>query len=657
MTNSGFSSNRYLSLGNTINIQNLIYEEVDITGIGTRADEKVRSVTLQEFYDDVLGYVSGNIELDLKVLNVEGDGEGTSLKILDDKKTFQLTYSSVQVQDEGVAITDDDLIDEYTNQKEYNSHTNERINYFTSWTDRIDERAQYNTTPDPFTEASVFENIEVTAQLIPERGRPMFANAINSLDGNYLETRIRSNSDNLNQLETQIRALYNASNVTSYHYVVGDAAAVPAPGQVMLQDTVPLIEQTEIKVHSLGYPNTVNNYPEDILAGPPTIVNNYLVYNKLDTVLSVDNIQYSIDYDPSQDPVSAIELVSDAVVGDYYKIRVVATQTEEEFPITDRMVDVYAYSATKEITALLENYMLRTGKTPAGTDDTFIGPINFGDDIILTGNNNTSRSLTFTSGEFPGSIKFGDTDYITLTAGDLTFNSGTNHTIKIDTGNKILLGGPAADPDGLDPDSISRRIDVVMGRKGWLAYNGVDILGWSNVNVDVTNHKIVNLLDPVEPQDAATMNYVDTQVGDLSGVVVQGEPGRDKNTDYVLMTKPVEGHPTDRLTVQLNRINTPYHILAGYKKDGEIKLQDKVLEVQDPTGKALMYVKNNGRIAGPTRTFDSPDSLVDVKYVEDYVRDNSNLGATVEIIDKAPDNVPTGYLKYSTITKILYLGL
>ena len=495
MTNSGFTNNRFLSLDNTLNIQ------VDPTK--DFADERVQSITLQQLYDDVLGHVSANIDLDLKVVNViDNTVEGGELSILSDNKTFQLKIAD-EYLDSTLIITSAELLPKYPTQKDYNEYTNTSIGYLTAWTTRFDANATYDPdNSEPTDLGSVFQNVEVTAQLAHSNPGKL-ANAINVIDGDYLDGKINSTKDQLDELEVTLRALYDATQVTSYNYIVGQMALEPAPGQVVLETGVELINQNYIKVHSLGYPDNITTLPDDPVANPPTIANNYLLFNKLNTVLSVDGVNYTIDYDTNKTPTDGVEKLTGADGTEYYKIRVIARLASGTPDGTDptKMAEVFAYNDSADINAALENYMHKSGLKDDGTQDSFTGEIHFDHNVVITGNATTTPKLIF-GGSTRGSIDFSGSEYI-------GFSSGYVESLQ-----KLNMSG----------------------------------------------NRIEDVEDPTNLQDAVTLGYLNTQLDSLEvdDTIYQGSKSETKNTNYVKMNR----NGSD--LVHINRTSSPFNLFRSY---------------------------------------------------------------------------------------------
>ena len=121
MTNSGFSDFQKLNLSqDLISIQRDGYFE---NAANEDSNDKVRQVSAQDFYDDILGYVEANAKADLKIMNVQEGVHPTTLEILGDNKTFKLTAPRGYI-DDSIVITSPELLSIPLNtQKEYNDYS------------------------------------------------------------------------------------------------------------------------------------------------------------------------------------------------------------------------------------------------------------------------------------------------------------------------------------------------------------------------------------------------------------------------------------------------------------------------------------------------------------------------------------------------------
>ena len=119
MINSGFSDFQKLNLS-----QDLISIQRDgyLNAANEDSNDKVRQVSAQDFYDDILGYVEA-MKADLKIMNVQEGVHPTTLEILGDNKTFKLTAPTGYI-DDSIVITSPELLSIPLNtQKEYNDYS------------------------------------------------------------------------------------------------------------------------------------------------------------------------------------------------------------------------------------------------------------------------------------------------------------------------------------------------------------------------------------------------------------------------------------------------------------------------------------------------------------------------------------------------------
>jgi hypothetical protein len=151
------------------------------------------------------------------------------------------------------------------------------------------------------------------------------------------------------------------------------------------------------------------------------------------------------------------------------------------------------------------------------------GSLTFGADAFNTGNSglnlgtgNLSAGGSITFSGLPagvlhagvgGAITSGAVTNAELTNSSVTLTNGIGVTI---TGGSLALGGSATIAIGQD-----------VATSATPTFAGMTLTGNLTMGNGTTNHNVVNVLDPVNPQDAATKSYVDAQsAGSLGGAVI-----------------------------------------------------------------------------------------------------------------------------------------
>lgn len=123
-----------------------------------------------------------------------------------------------------------------------------------------------------------------------------------------------------------------------------------------------------------------------------------------------------------------------------------------------------------------------------------------------------------TSAQDAMTLNYADTNYASLALDNLA-STAVNVDIIPGTDDSINLGSSslrfsAVNTRLINSGASAPSIDLNSGVLKNSA--GVSVLGFSGTNIDVLTRKIVNVVDPTDPQDAATKTYVDNAVAGLS---------------------------------------------------------------------------------------------------------------------------------------------
>jgi hypothetical protein len=135
-------------------------------------------------------------------------------------------------------------------------------------------------------------------------------------------------------------------------------------------------------------------------------------------------------------------------------------------------------------------------------------------------------------------------------AGNAEVNEGGHLTLHAgnSTGDLSLGGGPASLSAGNSTTGFGGNLTIAAG--GGALYDGyiiiergvTEVARWNEYNqLDVNAHRIVDVADPVDPQDAATKSYVDNDGYEerVYGTVVSSDDGGDSITVYTPGTNAV----------------------------------------------------------------------------------------------------------------------
>lgn len=514
MTNSGYTDSNHLRLDDdSINI----YE--DAAGGKKLADHRTKSVKLRELFDDVLRYVSANIDYDLKVVNVIDDAvdEG-HLSIMADSKTFKYVTASIpsSYEDVNVIITDDDIKDvpiSSDTQYDYNAYILAQLNWLRAWADRADDKAIYGPDPnkhDPIDNAGAYlDSWTVVSQLAtPSVDAPV----INKADGELILDQVESIEANLEALEETLRALYESSRVSRYHIKGVNDATTPDPGEVVIPSVL-YQDANYILISELGFgPGILETDPPENFT--PDVLNNYLSHDapnhRLKIGTALGDCIYKIDHDPNNsEPAVEKKVDPTDATHHYYSIRV-DFESGANGNIVDEPVDtepVFAFKSNADIDALLTQYMLRTGLKTDGTQDQFTGNIHFnngitmdngqidmGNDKIVNVKDPQQLQDAATKNYVDEALENADFDnYVLKTgdkmSGDLTFAGGSgNVNLTISTGGaitaksiiKCIRGTGSHKAFEVKPDNVTTT--AFISAEGGYTFNGV---GKLNNNIDI----------------------------------------------------------------------------------------------------------------------------------------------------------------------------
>lgn len=329
MTNSGFSDYQKLDLSqDLIPIQRDNYFE---NSANKDSNDKVRQISAQDFYSDILSYVEGNAKADLKIMNVQEDISFATLELLADNKTFKLTSPKGYIDDTVILTSPELLSIQLETQKDYNEFSYEEIVELKRLLEFYTERSFFIDGNGNTINLSQIEDavhlltINLKNQIAISPG---YSPAITVDDGSYILNEINLVVSKLQQVRDDLRSVYEATLVSKYVSIVvgtSDTSTIPQPGEMVIMggnitnNELEPINVTSVRVSKFAYARDV----EDITGYTPDNVINYLPFDKEGSIFRIKDSDYLVKYDANTPAI---------------------TQTDDYFDIE---LDLYQVSLTK----------------------------------------------------------------------------------------------------------------------------------------------------------------------------------------------------------------------------------------------------------------------------------------------------------------------
>lgn len=373
---TGFNSTRFIN-----DESHFVVENYNPTLSHGTAQDKVRSVTRNELYEDVLKYVAENYDPHFITLNIPAENVGGPTIEWLDKRTLQLSPGNADAAvDYKVILTSDETVFEKIdntgtnyNQKTYNEYVYPQAVYAELLKDHsiIEFDSSFDGAGDAPDRVST---IYLKNQLYNLNDYSQITTLTDSL---FILNRIDSVQSDIDNTKDLVVSIYNSRRFGDYVVLTAATAdydtTIPTAGQCVIEDKDDN-DITKIKFSAYSFPElylTDNTIPPDY--SDATIYNNYLANDFDSSVLRIQDYEaneersYALDKGAANADLSIFKY-NQGAADEYFEMQVrikTNNATNNLKDLNPEAVKVHMYRDTVGAD-LLGNYVKKLGDTMTG---------------------------------------------------------------------------------------------------------------------------------------------------------------------------------------------------------------------------------------------------------------------------------------------------
>ncbi len=503
-----------------------------------------KNVKVKSLREDIRNYVDSTTTKELKVFRSSNTAAGGRIDVLDNETLYYYPATPVSsLEDKDIVLTSiGDYFRGIDNQQEFNEKASDHITNIElslEDTDKYLEALKASTTflPDNTDPTSVdffvTSNQYPNTPVDPATGAVVNINDLNQVNGELQNAdQLLQNQISLN--ERRVEALFNVKVDSGYfcHQSLDPENDLPDIGQIKV-DLTNLTDDVVVAVHGAAYPA---NYTEDEDPDNAEVINNYLVANVTDSIVTSFNTfeLTSVEVVDADEPLdnrvyilkgTTKQAIADQVADtDFTTLRIVGDGEFDPASLNDVFVK---RAGGDSMEGPLEMKARPNTDSRVTNKITTLGVYSSSDSSALRfGTAGTKMYVGASDTAFSTMIKvpkiaeWNSGDGISI-ANELVFEQqGDLITIAPDNGttqNINLFSGANADLTtvkvNLNGATFRNSIEFESGpsqnKEIILRIDSNKGIRIRNLNMDST--KIKSLMDPTDDQDAATKKYVDDQ--------------------------------------------------------------------------------------------------------------------------------------------------